>query len=333
MAGGHAENFKGEADGTLWKTTDHNEASVLEMLSKNPLSKNCVPKIYDIQEGVAGPVTARQEGVTTKAEDTGVRVRMENLTKDFQKPCIMDVKFGVRSYEQAGYPSKPGKRDRLAQRDAATTTLKMGMRLSGMTVVRSDGSVHQREAHEFGRTLDPEGFIDEITDFFCEGPERLSAPRRTDAAAAQSQMAQIEKFFAVQTKLSFVGSSILFVREGDAAAIRSGAAPPVVRMIDFAHTIPPEGGPCVDIGYHYGAQNMVAILGAIAKNKVPELKSSLDKFFVMSNSEIRTAKGRDDLYNVGYDSRESVSKHYNFGTKEYHSLTKWLIENDKEATL
>lgn len=334
MAGGHAENFTGNSDGTLWKTTDNIEASVLSSLSRNPQSRDCLPQIYEIESGVAGPATARQEGVKDDSADTGVRVRMENLTADFVKPCIMDVKFGVRSYERAGYKNKPGKRDRLAMRDSETTTLKMGMRLSGMNVVRADGSLFQREAHQFGRTLDPERFIDEINDFFCEGPERLTNPLPRMAASAARQMGAIERFLEKQIELSFVGSSVLFIREGDADTIASGtAAEPKVRMIDFAHTLPPEDGPVIDSGYHFGAANMVKILSAAANNTTAQPEWHL------SNIDVFAAKGRMDLVGrAGFPPSKTRTSwenqaHYDFHNRCYSTHAQWLIDNDTEDSL
>merc|ERR1712096_394875 len=99
-------------------------------------------------------------------------------------------------------------------------------------------------------------------------------------------MAKIERFFATQTELSFVGSSILFVREGDGNKIRNGtAAAPVVRMIDFAHTLPPESGPCKDVGYHYGAANMYAILQSIANGTGESLKVSMNDHFQLPTGD------------------------------------------------
>jgi len=226
-------------------------------------------------------------------------------------------------------------------RDAETTTLKMGMRLSGMNVVRADGSLFQREAHEFGRTLNPEGFIDEINDFYCQGPERLTNPLPAMAASAARQMARIERFFKNQTELSFVGSSVLFIREGDAATIASGnAADTKVRMIDFAHTLPPEDGPVQDAGYYYGAANMVKILTAISTSSTGPLKSRLNSVFHMSNTAMFSAKGRMDLLDRFQDEivtapeqLNTTARHYDFATKRYSLGAQWLIDNDTEATL
>ena len=54
------------------KVTDDVEASVLSSLSQNPKARDCLPQIFEIESGVAGPATARQEGVQ-ESDNTGVR--------------------------------------------------------------------------------------------------------------------------------------------------------------------------------------------------------------------------------------------------------------------
>lgn len=131
----------------------------------------------------------------------------------------------------------------------------------------SHNTVHSGSTHEcsrdVGRNLDPTTFTEALADFFSPGPEQGKHVYRNMAAAALADVEAIIEYFETQTALSFVGTSMLFLREGDAATIAAGrAAAPVVRMIDFAHT---KTTTEKDLNYLAGARNAWRILKAVGE--------------------------------------------------------------------
>ena len=58
-------------------------------------------------------------------------ILLENLTWQFQSPCILDVKLGTRTYHK---DHSEAKRKLHIDRDAATTTATLGLRICGMQV-------------------------------------------------------------------------------------------------------------------------------------------------------------------------------------------------------
>jgi len=320
MTGGHAEDFACAGEGLIWKTSNKVEADALQKLASDPQSTGLVPQVFEVK-------AAPKEGKWM--------VKMQNLTHGFVQPCVLDVKLGMRSYRLEGYPGSLGKKERLAARDASTTTLKIGMRMSGMHVVRDDGSIHEREAHNFGRILTPTTFVDEIVDFFCKGPERLHNPEERMAAEAHAQVNKIVQFFEKQDGMSFIGSSILFIREGDAATIRAGRArPPVVKMIDFAHTFDVHEK---DIGYLTGAKNCAAILGALAggPSALQDFRDRIDAgtaFATVSASDALNIKGYRGAELKQAQSQEALAApHYDSAKQELAPALRAALAAEKQV--
>lgn len=145
-------------------------------------------------------------------------------------------------------------------------------------------------------------------------------------------MQRIERWFAEQRSLSFVGSSILFVREGDAATIKARRAkPPLVKMIDFAHTYPSD---TFDVGYHTGASNCAKILAAIAEGRVDAFKRA------MADGSAKCGIPATDIFAIkGYpavvpNARLRVTlgdPHFNYGTSTYSDAVAWLLQQEDEA--
>jgi hypothetical protein len=56
---------------------------------------------------------------------------MEDLTHYYEKPCIMDIKIGITS---VGEDASPEKREAMRKKDEGSTTVTLGLRISGMRV-------------------------------------------------------------------------------------------------------------------------------------------------------------------------------------------------------
>ena len=56
---------------------------------------------------------------------------MEDLTSQFRKPCILDIKMGTSS---VGEDASPEKKAAMRAKDESTTTVSLGIRICGFRV-------------------------------------------------------------------------------------------------------------------------------------------------------------------------------------------------------
>ena len=73
-------------------------------------------------------------------------ILLENLTSQFQSPCILDMKLGTRTYRK---DHSEEKRKLHIDRDAATTTASLGLRICGMQVMSvTTGDFDQKNKYQ-----------------------------------------------------------------------------------------------------------------------------------------------------------------------------------------
>eukprot|EP00050_Salpingoeca_kvevrii_P006346 m.288835 g.288835 ORF g.288835 m.288835 type:complete len:387 (+) comp12032_c0_seq1:41-1201(+) len=198
----------------------------------NPWSQRCFQKYVEKRP------PSSQEGVEC--------LLLEDLTSSYNKPCVLDLKMGTRTY---AVDASEAKRLSHTAKCEATTSAKLGLRLCGMQVYDPDTSKFVCRDKYHGRTLTVENVRSEIKRY-------LSA--RGDPASL------IESFLASLTKLRetllcdalsgyrFYSSSLLLLYEGAGPTARAD-----IRMIDFAHTSKTsDEGP--DEGYILGITNLIS---------------------------------------------------------------------------
>jgi len=197
----------------------------------------------------------------TKAE----YLMMENLTRGFKLPCIMDVKIGARTW---GPDSSPEKR---AAQDASYSGTKkpFGFSVPGLAVYKGaeikTGKKPEQIVHgkDFGRALSAET-IDTLLPLFLAQDVRPSTAKSL-AKIFVRKLQKIQALFQVQTTFHLYGSSLLFVYDAaacssnDEAVLEKSAS---VKMIDFAHVWPAEGK--VDTNYLNGVDNLVSLFQKLA---------------------------------------------------------------------
>ncbi|XP_038044875.1 inositol hexakisphosphate kinase 3-like [Patiria miniata] len=193
-------------------------------------------------------------------------ILLENLTSKFRSPCILDVKLGTKTYHK---DHSEAKRQLHIDRDAATTTATLGLRLCGMQLYQaSKGSYKCRNKYD-GRRLGKEGLQSALREYFSTSNEvrmELLPPFIEKLEALLQVVSSISTF-------SFLSTSLLFMYEGDgdqsskSLQDTNGDSPELLtdlRIIDFANS---ERDPdsITDIessnkGCIYGLENLLQIL-------------------------------------------------------------------------
>uniref|UniRef100_A0A8C9SZ05 Kinase n=1 Tax=Scleropages formosus TaxID=113540 RepID=A0A8C9SZ05_SCLFO len=136
---------------------------------------------------------------------TDLYLKLEDVTRKFSKPCIMDVKIGQRSYDPFASQEK-----REQQIKKYPLMEEIGFLVLGMRVYQVNSDTYDTYDQHYGRGLVKETIREGVAKFFDNG-ESL----RKDAVVASMQKVQkILQWFEGQSQLHFYASSLLFVYEG-----------------------------------------------------------------------------------------------------------------------
>ncbi|KAM8774273.1 inositol polyphosphate multikinase isoform 2-T2 [Rhynchonycteris naso] len=137
-----------------------------------------LPKYY----GIWSPPTAPND----------LYLKLEDVTHKFNKPCIMDVKIGRKSYDPFASSEK------IQQQ---------------VYHVHSDS--YETQNQHYGRSLTKETLKDGVSRFFHNG----FCIRKDAVAASIQKIESILQWFESQKQLNFYASSLLFVYEGSSQPI------------------------------------------------------------------------------------------------------------------
>ncbi|XP_022654228.1 uncharacterized protein LOC111247506 [Varroa destructor] len=159
-------------------------------------------------------------------------IKLEDLCKGFQQPCIADIKIGRVTYDPEASVEKieQSMNKYPAQWD-------IGYRILGMRVFEQ-GICHVYDA-DYGLQQTPKSVPEAIKTFTSANP--ACVPLIID------ELQRIMDWFLIQKRFSFYSSSILFVY--DAVELRCS-----VKLIDFAHVFPTK---TADGNYLFGLRNLI----------------------------------------------------------------------------
>ncbi|XP_060557891.1 inositol hexakisphosphate kinase 2-like isoform X2 [Ruditapes philippinarum] len=133
---------------------------------------------------------------------------LENLVCDYERPCLMDLKMGVRKYGPDDETEE--KRKLLEDRYALSTSATLGFRLCGSQVYKPKINVYTFHDKYFGRALDPEGAIKELMQFFHNGVElRVDVIRQV-----VSKLESLQSALMSQKRIFFNSASLLIIYDG-----------------------------------------------------------------------------------------------------------------------
>ncbi|XP_075610569.1 inositol-trisphosphate 3-kinase A isoform X2 [Balearica regulorum gibbericeps] len=267
---GHTGSFKAADSGKILKRFSENEKECFERLMKDPL-RSCVPCFHGVVE-----------------RDGESYIQLDDLLTDFEGPCVMDCKMGIRTYleeELTKAREKPKLRkdmykkmievDPLAPtaeenaqhavtkprymqwRETISSSANLGFRIEG--IKKADGTCNTN----FKTTKTQEQVLQVFVEFI-EG----------NTTILKKYLKRLQEIHIILESSDFfkrhevVGSSLLFVHDG------SGNAN--VWLIDFGkttllpdgqtldHRIPWQEGNRED-GYLLGLDNLIGILESITE--------------------------------------------------------------------
>ena len=181
---------------------------------------------------------------------------MENLTRDFEKPCLMDIKIGQKTYGPDCTEEKAKRQDS----SYTGTKIPFGFSVPGL------GSYHGKDKSEairmdkkFGREL-TEDRIGELLQLYLD-PEGDMDAAKTLAGIFLSKLKVLFEMYDKQTDFHIFASSVLFVYDACAIVDESKRSHledfADIRMIDFAHSWPAEGKK--DENYLRGLSSLITL--------------------------------------------------------------------------
>ncbi|XP_073209778.1 inositol polyphosphate multikinase isoform X2 [Lepidochelys kempii] len=132
-------------------------------------------------------------------------LKLEDVTRKFDKPCIMDVKIGQKSYDPYASAEK-------IQQQVSKYPLmeEIGFLVLGMRVYHIHSDNYETQNQHYGRSLTKETIKDGMSRFFHNG----YCLRKDAVAASIQKIEKILQWFESQEQLTFYASSLLFVYEG-----------------------------------------------------------------------------------------------------------------------
>eukprot|EP00049_Salpingoeca_infusionum_P027091 m.30330 g.30330 ORF g.30330 m.30330 type:complete len:390 (+) comp9272_c0_seq1:155-1324(+) len=187
---------------------------------------------------------------------------LEDLTSGMEKPCILDLKVGQRTYSDFASPEK---RARAILKAKQTTSYETGLRVCGFQVFDHSADSYVYHDKYKGRDLGVDDLEDTICNFVASCPSARKAALLDDCLR---QLHELVDAVSSVNDYRFYSSSLLMVY--DATAISEFSSHVIVRMIDFANTScyvdggdpRPEEVPrnTPDEGYIFGLNNLLKIM-------------------------------------------------------------------------
>lgn len=136
---------------------------------------------------------------------TDLYLKLEDVTRRFQKPCIMDVKIGQKSYDPFASQEK-----REQQIRKYPLMEEIGFLLLGMRVYKVGSDSYDTYDQHYGRGLVKDTIKEGLSKFFYNG----DILRKDAITASILEVQKILQWFEGQSRFSFYASSLLFVYEG-----------------------------------------------------------------------------------------------------------------------
>ncbi|XP_071952821.1 inositol polyphosphate multikinase-like [Antedon mediterranea] len=133
-------------------------------------------------------------------------LKLEDVTKKYRKPCIMDVKIGCQTYEDSATQFKKEN-----AKIKYPNMLKVGFQISGMRIYYANSNKYEYYDKSYGRHFEEDTVIEGLKKFF-QFDENFQFEAVTEMLYL---LYRLEDWFVHQNMFHFISSSILFVYEGD----------------------------------------------------------------------------------------------------------------------
>jgi len=207
-----------------------------------------VPKYYGVAKVKRDQLDSSAAGVEEDAE----YIILEDLTRNYSKPCIIDVKMGTQSFEPDASDEKKVQEVAKYQQQADFGLRIVAMRVYNPSNANADNSGYVYYSKHYGRSLSTRCKLKEAFRAFFGGQRTLAISN------VQKQLQEIKAWFLKNDCFCFYSSSVMIVYEGDGECKES--SPPTVKMIDFARVRKQRGG---DEGYLVGLNTLATLLDEI----------------------------------------------------------------------
>jgi len=195
----------------------------------------------------------------TQVRDEKTYLVMEDLTIGYEKPSILDIKMGTSS---VGEDATPEKKEGMKAKDESTTTVSLGIRISGFKVWRPNEEKFVSKDKAWGKNVKDNTMLNSLALFFSDG----GFVRMPLVRAFLKKLLELQQWMEQQTDHRFYSSSLLFVCDG--VLEKKGEEPKVnLRMIDFAHVFPIQDGG-KDEGYLAGLKNLVKFMNDLMEKEI-----------------------------------------------------------------
>ncbi|CAK7237586.1 hypothetical protein SEUCBS140593_010023 [Sporothrix eucalyptigena] len=149
-------------------------------------------------------------------------VVLDNATHGFVKPNVLDVKLGRRLWGDAAPLQK---RQRMDEVSKQTTHNKYGFRIAGMRVYEGPDKGYRMYDKDFGRKeVNDDNVVDAFRQFLCNTSAGVDAEHsQAIALAFKSDLERVRDVLESE-RTRMYSSSLLFVYEGDGAALKTAVA-------------------------------------------------------------------------------------------------------------
>lgn len=175
------------------------------------------PEFVQWIAGYYGTKEVNQNGISGKF------MIIDDLTDSYSKPSIIDLKMGVKTWEDDAPQEK-------IERESKKYPLqrKIGFRLTGMRVFNTEKQEFDIYGKKYGYSLTEETLPDMFTKYFSfVKKEFLQAVINSII----QQLESILEWFEKRGHLQFICTSVLIIFEGNT----ENEYRPIVRLVDFAH--------------------------------------------------------------------------------------------------
>nr|XP_018901630.1 PREDICTED: inositol polyphosphate multikinase-like [Bemisia tabaci]XP_018901631.1 PREDICTED: inositol polyphosphate multikinase-like [Bemisia tabaci]XP_018901632.1 PREDICTED: inositol polyphosphate multikinase-like [Bemisia tabaci] len=178
-------------------------------------------------------------------------IRLEDLTDEFLKPCVMDVKMGAQTWE----PNCPKNKQIAEDAKYIESKRDFGFCIPGFIVHSPTSNRCLKFGKDFGRNLNKTTLPAALKTF-------LNADNGLNENLVLTflkKLERIKRWFETQKNYAFYSSSILLVYDADGLTSKSTVDDSMVKavMIDFAHVV--EDTNVLDLNYLNGLKNLIEI--------------------------------------------------------------------------
>eukprot|EP01102_Stenamoeba_stenopodia_P010161 TRINITY_DN3029_c0_g1_i1.p1 TRINITY_DN3029_c0_g1~~TRINITY_DN3029_c0_g1_i1.p1 ORF type:complete len:374 (+),score=71.36 TRINITY_DN3029_c0_g1_i1:505-1626(+) len=178
---------------------------------------------------------------------------LQDLTHDYKRPSILDLKMGTKQF---GDNASPKKQQSKTMKCIGSTSFTLGFRIAGMQLwdptTKTFKHLHKYDA----RGLSSASLEQSLRQFFWNS---ITGIRRDVIIPILEKTKELLALLSSpHTKYRFYSTSLLLLYEGDIDNTDTQSKNDV-RMIDFAHTFP-KGDKEDDSGYVIGLRNLIVML-------------------------------------------------------------------------